>query len=71
MKVEITLENMLKSLNKTETDVGTVKEPAHKKRRETENTMDRVIDMKFDDMRNRRRNKRDRTMSFSTMYQRN
>ena len=53
MNVESTVENM-STLNKTETDVGAVKESVEQiseKIGNVENTMDRVIDMKLDDMK--------------------
>ena len=61
MKVESTVENMSKSINKTETDVGAVKESVEQiseKIGEVENTMNRVIDMKLDDMKEEQKGKK-------------
>ena len=63
MTVESTVENMSKSLNKTETDVGAVKESVEQiseKMGEVENTMDGVIDMKLDDMKEEQKEKEKR-----------
>ena len=55
MTVESTIENISRTIIQTETDVATLKETVgqiNEKIGAVENTMDRVIDLKLDDMKN-------------------
>ena len=54
MTVESTIENISRTITQTETDVATLKEtvgPINEKIGAVENTMDTVIDLKLDDMK--------------------
>ena len=68
MNVESTVENMSKSLNKTETDVGAIKESVEV----ISEKMGEVIDMKLDDMKEEQKKKQKKTEKcHSLQYQRN